>query len=126
MLFIGVCFQSPTLRCGILSAFGEILQHTLHECELDEENRKLRHTLFTLLQDHVLDTSAFVRSKVLQVWLHLCETKSVPLSQLKDLLKIISDRLNDKSSLVRKSAMQLIVCLLKSNPFSDNVSSIPV
>ena len=35
----------------------------------------MSNTIFYIVQEHLHDTNAFVRSKVLQVWRQLCEAK---------------------------------------------------
>lgn len=42
----------------------ELIIHVLSNDELDELERKIRDDYFSILQDHLLDINAFVRSKV--------------------------------------------------------------
>lgn len=57
-------FQPYTMRICILTVLKELLMTILNH-NLDEFKRKIREDYLSILQDHLLDNNAFVRSKVL-------------------------------------------------------------
>lgn len=52
------------MRICVLSVLKELIIHVLNNDELDELQRKTRDDYITIMQDHLLDVNAFVRSKV--------------------------------------------------------------
>jgi condensin complex subunit 1 len=52
------------MRICVLSVLKEIICHVLSNDEVDELEKKTRDKYLSILQDHLLDTNAFVRSKV--------------------------------------------------------------
>lgn len=81
------------MRNAVLSVMGELLVQQLSSESTDDAMKKTRDQYLDLLevltyyvcmyinitlyivQEHLFDTNAFVRSKVLQVWKQLCEAK---------------------------------------------------
>ena len=79
------------MRNAVLSVMGDLLVQQLSE-STDDAVKKTRdqyldllevlihyacmsNTILYIVQEHLHDTNAFVRSKVLQVWRQLCEAK---------------------------------------------------
>lgn len=79
------------MRNAVLSVMGDLLVQQLSESN-DDAVKKTRdqhldllevfihyacmsNTILYIVQEHLHDTNAFVRSKVLQVWRQLCEAK---------------------------------------------------
>lgn len=79
------------MRNAVLSVMGDLLVQQLSE-STDDVVKKTRdqyldllevlihyvcmsNTILYIVQEHLHDTNAFVRSKVLQVWRQLCEAK---------------------------------------------------
>lgn len=52
------------MRICVLSVLKELIIHVLNNDELDELQRKTRDDYIIIMQDHLLDVNAFVRSKV--------------------------------------------------------------
>jgi len=52
------------MRICVLSVLKELIVHVLNNDMLDELERKTRNNYFVILQEHLLDVNAFVRSKV--------------------------------------------------------------
>lgn len=52
------------MRICVLSVLKELIIHVLNNDELDELQKKTRNNYINVLQDHLLDVNAFVRSKV--------------------------------------------------------------
>jgi len=52
------------MRICVLSVLKELIIHVLNNDELNEFERKTRDEYLTIMQDHLLDVNAFVRSKV--------------------------------------------------------------
>lgn len=64
LLFYLNLFQPYSIRICVLSVLKELIIHVLNNNELDELERKIRDDYFSILEDHLLDINAFVRSKV--------------------------------------------------------------
>lgn len=52
------------MRICVLSVLKELIIHVLNNDELDELQRKTRDDYINIMQDHLFDVNAFVRSKV--------------------------------------------------------------
>lgn len=52
------------MRICVLSVLKELIIHVLNHDELDELGQKTRDNYLLIMQDHLLDVNAFVRSKV--------------------------------------------------------------
>jgi len=52
------------MRICVLSVLTELIIHVLNNDELNELEKKTRDDYLIILQDHLLDVNAFVRSKV--------------------------------------------------------------
>lgn len=102
---------------------GTMITKVLTGEDLAPEKRQTRDECLGYLLDHILDSNAYVRSKVLSTWQRLCSEGAVPLSKQIALLKATVLRLEDKSANVRKQALQLLRAILQSNPFTSQVSS---
>lgn len=63
-LLLKCLFQPYTMRICVLSVLKELIIHVLNNDELDELQRKTRDDYIIIMQDHLLDVNAFVRSKV--------------------------------------------------------------
>ncbi|XP_077998535.1 condensin complex subunit 1-like [Glandiceps talaboti] len=110
--------ESYTMRNGVLGVIGEIVVKVLSKEVMDNKEKNDRDQFLDILEDHIHDVNAFVRSKVMQIWLRLCHEKVVPLNRYKDVVALTIGRLEDKSSIVRKQAIQLIRAFLAGNPFA--------
>ncbi|CAI6344316.1 unnamed protein product [Macrosiphum euphorbiae] len=66
------CLESDpyTMRICVLSVLKELIIHVLNNDELDELQRKTRDDYIIIMQDHLLDVNAFVRSKFTEDKLH--------------------------------------------------------
>ncbi|CAL4065931.1 unnamed protein product, partial [Meganyctiphanes norvegica] len=106
------------LRNCVLAILGSIVLRVLNGEQLDQKNKDLRDQCLDLLEEHLHDIHAFVRSKVLGVWQELVVEKAVPLARQKHVMSLVLGRLKDKSSNVRKHAIQLLTAFLKGNPFA--------
>lgn len=113
--------QFYTMRNCVLGVMGAIVQKALIGEELTEEQKEQRDECLNNLEEHILDSNAYVRSKVLQIWQRLCCEGVVPLARYGKLLTAIVLRLEDKSANVRRQALQLLHTLLQSNPFAGKV-----
>ncbi|XP_063220920.1 condensin complex subunit 1 [Bacillus rossius redtenbacheri] len=110
------------MRNSVLTVMSEIVLKQLSSENLSEEDRETRDEFLGKLQEHLLDTCAFVRSKVLQLWLKLCQAGAVPIACQGPLLTAVTSRLHDKSSNVKKYAVQLLTAFMESNPFAARLS----
>lgn len=114
------CLESDpyTMRICVLSVLTELIIHVLNNDELNELEKKTRDDYLIILQDHLLDVNAFVRSKVLQLFTAIINVDCLPKQMYGIILNCAEEKLHDKSSYVTKSAIQLIKTLIKLNPFS--------
>lgn len=106
-----------TMRNCVLDIMGELLVQNLCSESMDDSSREMRNTFLDHLQDHFLDTNAYVRSKALKVWQHLAQEKAIPLSRMSGLIRDVISRLGDVSWTVVKSAIQLVKTILENNPY---------
>uniref|UniRef100_A0A182QXQ5 Condensin complex subunit 1 n=1 Tax=Anopheles farauti TaxID=69004 RepID=A0A182QXQ5_9DIPT len=114
--------DSYTLRNCVLQIMGEVIMSELTSEELADELKETRDEFLEDLLNHMMDTSAHVRSKVLQIWLNLKEHNAVPLVWIHRVLQVAVERLEDKALLVRKQAIALVKAFLEHNPFSAKLS----
>ena len=63
---------------------------------LDEDAKETRDQYLDLLEDHLHDVHAHVRSSVLQSWCKLCLAKAIPLARIRQLLKLVVGRIRDR------------------------------
>lgn len=105
----------------MIGVLGAVVQKALIGENLTSEQKEKRDECLDLLEEHILDCNAYVRSKVLQTWQRLCCEGAVPIARHSKLLAATTLRLEDKSANVRKQALQLLRTLLQSNPFAGKV-----
>ncbi|XP_029054331.1 condensin complex subunit 1-like isoform X6 [Osmia bicornis bicornis] len=115
-----------TMRICIINIFGVIVEKILTGDELTQEQKKQRDECLNILEEHILDVNAYVRSKVLQIWQHLCCEGAIPLTKQGKLLAAVALRLEDKSITVRKQALQLIRALVQGNPFAAKLNKVEI
>ncbi|XP_058809169.1 condensin complex subunit 1 [Phymastichus coffea] len=113
------CYVMRNCAIGVM---GVIVAKVLTGEELPPEKRIIRDECLDNLEEHILDSNAYVRSKVLQTWQRLCCDGAIPLSRQNSLLKASVLRLEDKSANVRKQALQLLRAILQSNPFASKMN----
>ncbi|XP_050546197.1 condensin complex subunit 1 isoform X2 [Daktulosphaira vitifoliae] len=116
------CLESDpySMRICVLSVLKELIIHILNNDELDELERKIRDDYLSIIQDHLLDVNAFVRSKCLQLFTAIINADCLPKNMYKVILVCAEEKLSDKSSYVTKSAIILIKTLIKLNPYSSD------
>ncbi|XP_029680531.1 condensin complex subunit 1 [Formica exsecta] len=113
-----------TMRNCVIGVLDIVVQKALTGEDLTDEQKKQRDECLNNLEDHILDSHAYVRSKVLQVWQRLCCEGAVPLARYGKLLAATALRLEDKSANVRKQALQLLRTMLQSNPFAAKLTRV--
>nr|XP_012231606.1 PREDICTED: condensin complex subunit 1 isoform X2 [Linepithema humile] len=111
-----------TMRNCVIGVMGAVVQKALNGEDLTSEQKEKRDECLNLLEEHILDCNAYVRSKVLQTWQRLCCEGAVPIARHAKLLAATTLRLEDKSANVRKQALQLLRALLQSNPFAGKLN----
>lgn len=112
------------MRNCVIGVLDIVVQKALTGEDLTDEQKKQRDECLNNLEDHILDSHAYVRSKVLQVWQRLCCEGAVPLARYGKLLAATALRLEDKSANVRKQALQLLRTMLQSNPFAAKLTRV--
>ncbi|XP_034178146.2 condensin complex subunit 1-like isoform X3 [Osmia lignaria lignaria] len=115
-----------TMRICIINILGVIVEKILTGDELTQEQKNQRDECLNILEEHILDVNAYVRSKVLQIWQHLCCEGAIPLAKQGKLLAATALRLEDKSTIVRKQALQLIRALVQGNPFAAKLNKVEI
>ena len=118
LLLLHLDGESYMLRKSVLFVLAEIVAQVYSSENLDDAGKEARDQYLDLLQDHLHDVHAHVRSGVLQAWNKLCIAKTIPLTRQYQLLKLVVGRLQDRSSNVRKQSIQLLTALLQFNPFN--------
>lgn len=114
------------MRICIINILGVIVEKILTGDELTQEQKNQRDECLNILEEHILDVNAYVRSKVLQVWQNLCCEGAIPLAKQGKLLAAAALRLEDKSTNVRKQALQLIRALVQGNPFAAKLNKVEI
>ncbi|XP_050420511.1 condensin complex subunit 1 [Adelges cooleyi] len=116
------CLESDpyTMRICVLSVLKELIIHVLNNDELDELGRKTRDDYLSIIQDHLLDINAYVRSKALQLLTAIINADCLPKQMYKEILNCAEEKLSDKSSYVTKSAINLTKTLIRLNPYSSD------
>eukprot|EP00055_Hartaetosiga_balthica_P015203 m.88274 g.88274 ORF g.88274 m.88274 type:complete len:1349 (-) comp8804_c0_seq1:2050-6096(-) len=112
--------EAYPIRNGILRMCGSILQHTLRS-NVNEAMKRSRDEMLSILQERLVDSSAYVRKTALQVWQDLAASRSIPLTALNSVVTSCVIRLEDKSSLVRKQAIAFVTSILTNNPYGDKL-----
>ncbi|XP_076685668.1 CAP-D2 condensin subunit isoform X2 [Andrena cerasifolii] len=115
-----------TMRNCTISTLGAVVEKALTGDDLTQEQKDHRDECLNSLEEHILDTNAYVRSKVLQVWQRLCCEGAIPLARQGRLLAATALRLEDKSAHVRKQALQLVRALLQANPFAAKLNKVEI
>ncbi|XP_078064581.1 condensin complex subunit 1-like, partial [Mustelus asterias] len=110
--------ESHTLRNAVLSAMGQIVTRVLKGPRLDGQDRETRDRFLDMLQLHLHDVSAHVRSRSLQVLSSIVQEKALPLKRFQTIVTLASGRLCDKSVIVCKNAIQLLAAIVANNPFT--------
>ncbi|KYN50528.1 PREDICTED: condensin complex subunit 1 [Trachymyrmex cornetzi] len=113
-----------TMRNCVIGILGVMVQKALTGEDLTDKQKDQRDECLDNLEEHMLDSNAYVRSKVLQTWQRLCCEGAVPLARHGKLLAYTALRLEDKSANVRKQALQLLRTLLQSNPFAGKLNCV--
>ncbi|KAK2584063.1 hypothetical protein KPH14_006510 [Odynerus spinipes] len=113
-----------TMRNCAIGIIGTVISKVLTGENLTPEQREQRDECLNSLYEHILDSNAYVRSKVLNVWQNLCCEGSIPLARQGKLLTACVLRLQDKSASVRKQALQLLRTLIQSNPFAAKLNDV--
>ena len=88
--------DSYMLRKSILSIFTEMVLKLYSNDNLEEDAKETRDQYLDLLEDHLHDVHAHVRSSVLQSWCKLCLAKAIPLARIRQLLKLVVGRIRDR------------------------------
>ncbi|XP_031782071.1 condensin complex subunit 1-like isoform X1 [Nasonia vitripennis] len=114
--------ESYVMRNCAISILGIVVPSALTGDDLSAEKRAVRDDCLDYLEEHILDTSSYVRSKVLQTWQKLCCERALPVSRQNQLLQACILRLEDKVASVRKQALQLLRAILQNNPFASKMN----
>lgn len=109
------------LRNSILSIITEIVLEVLTKHDLTEEEMESRDDLLGILQEHIWDVSAQVRSKVFQHWTRLQTQNAIPRNLQPIILQRAVEHLIDKGAIVRKNAAVCVTQFLSHNPFGAQV-----
>lgn len=89
--------------------------------DLKEEEKQCRDVCLEILEEHIRDISALVRSKVFQHWARLQTANAVPRKLQYKILDHAVEHLTDKGALVRKYAAACVTEFLKHNLYGANV-----
>ena len=111
-----------TIRNCIIQVIGNVIRY---EFELRKQNADLAPSLalFELLEQRILDSNSYCRSKVIQVWTTLIEARCISRENWNRICRLTCDRMNDKSLSVRKASLHLLCSMVSYNPFSPCFSN---
>ncbi|KAF6764466.1 condensin [Ephemerocybe angulata] len=116
--------ESYPMRQAIIEILGFLIRDlSQSQEEGDAESKKKTNNeitgMFSLIFERMLDTNAYVRTKIFTVLTRLCEVPDTkfPRQRLKMTARAIV-ALEDKSATVRKGALGLLVQLLLSHPYN--------
>jgi condensin complex subunit 1 len=136
--------ESYPIRNAIISIMSGIVCQLVVDGESVEGAKKTREQFQEILEERILDTSAYVRGKALQLWCNMAAVEvpiaggeggsqaeeqlggtamrsSIPRDRQPALVALAADRLRDKSSIVRKEALRLLTTLLVRNPYGPKL-----
>ncbi|EGD75262.1 hypothetical protein PTSG_06915 [Salpingoeca rosetta] len=114
--------EAYPIRNALLKMIGAILTTQLR-ADLTPNMAATRDELIAILEERLVDVSAYVRKQALQVWQQLAREKAIPLKQLQQIVPACLQRLEDKSSLVRKQAIAFMTTIMRCNPYGDRLDS---
>lgn len=110
------------MRNSVLHVISEVVLRVLTKNDLNEEQRECRDDFLSILEEHICDTSAHVRSKVFQEWAKLQQENAIPLKIQTQILEKAVAHLRDKAANVRKSAANCVTTFLSHNIYAATVS----
>ena len=99
--------ESYALRCGAVSAHGQLL---INVSTLRTTNPEVAQSVGQLLKvplQRLCDTSSFVRCRALQALGLLAESRALPISRFQEVAELGLARLADKNANVRRGALQV-------------------
>ncbi|XP_017786740.1 PREDICTED: condensin complex subunit 1 [Nicrophorus vespilloides] len=109
--------DSYHLRNSVLSVMVEVILAALTRNDLNEEEKESRDELLEILEEHIADVAASVRSKVFQHWCRLQKENAVPVKMQNVILEKAIFHLRDKAANVRKVAANCVTTFLEYNLF---------
>ncbi|KAG8271683.1 meiotic chromosome condensation [Homalodisca vitripennis] len=110
------------MRCCVLSVMTEILLNQLSHEGLDDNAKEQRDLYLELLEEHTMDSNAFVRSRVLQLWQKIVQNNAVPKIRFLMVVDLAIERILDRSSNVCKHAISLLKVILEHNPYGAQLN----
>lgn len=108
--------ESYTMRMALVEVTGNLIIDMATKEEHASKKDQI-NGYFDLLEDRMLDSVAFVRSKVLQVYLKILDLKAKFPKRRHTLGGLAIRHLEDKSSSVRRYAIRVITQLIKTHPY---------
>lgn len=93
----------------------------MHKPQLNEDERENRDQFLSILEEHIHDTSGFVRSKVFVHFAKLHEENALPIQKQLDILEKVVFHLNDKVVAVRKNAISCLRAFITHNIYGPDV-----
>lgn len=100
-----------------MSIITEVILKVLTKPELSDEERESKEELLYILEQHMLDVSAYVRCKVISFWAKLQTENAIPTNLQSHILGKVIVHLRDKAALVRKQAANCVTIFLTHNVF---------
>lgn len=99
----------------------EVVLNVLTKEDSTEEQKEQRDELLLILEEHIDDTTGFVRTKVFQHWSKLQIENAVPLKMQTRILEKAVLHLRDKAAMVRKTAANCVTVFLSHNVYGAEV-----
>ena len=130
--------ESYAMRNAIMAVLSSIVCQLVIDGETMEGAKKIREQFQEILEERIMDTSAYVRTKALYLWGNMAAVEvpasageeqlgasairsSIPRTRMPVLVELAANRLRDKSALVRKEALRLLTQLLVRNPYGGRL-----
>ncbi|KAI8577831.1 hypothetical protein K450DRAFT_250238 [Umbelopsis ramanniana AG] len=110
--------ESYTMRMAIVEVVGNLIIDMTTKPEENQNNLQI-NGFFDVLEDRMLDSVAFTRSKVLQIYLKILDLKKASFPKRRHTLGTIAIRhLEDKTSSVRRYAVRVLTKLIQTHPYT--------
>lgn len=119
--------SNPTLRCSVVETCGNIVVDIIRDNGEDSQDghngTQQTDGLLDLLQDRVLDSNPYVRTKSFQALTKVAGLKAQLIERRQSMMLLCVRSLDDRSTLVRRNTIKLMSKLLLNHQFSNTNGS---
>ncbi|CDK26575.1 unnamed protein product [Kuraishia capsulata CBS 1993] len=111
--------SSFNLRLAVVETLGNIVEDLIKQDGSMEEYEEQIESLIALLEQRLMDSSSFVRSKDLQALTKLADLEGKLIPKRAMFTELALRCTEDKNSLVRRNAIKLLCSLIMHHPFGQ-------